>query len=141
MNLRTTDPFQALTGLQRALAAARPSRRAGIESTSSAAYPPINIFRKGDDFLLIAELAGVDKNALDVQVHNNQVRLAGTKSVTYEPDLSVHRRERRAGQFDRSFQLPFEVDSDKVKATFSDGMLTVTLPRAASDLPRTVPVA
>ncbi len=140
MNIRSTDPFHALTGLQRALAAAKPVRRTGIESASSAAYPPINIFRNNEDYVLVAELPGVDKNALDIQVHNNQVRIAGTKSVKYEPDQSVHRRERRGGKFDRSFQLPIEVDGDKVEANYRHGILTVSLPRAASDRPRSVPV-
>jgi len=140
MNYRMTDPFQALTGLQRALAATKPRRSTGVEPTSSVAFPPINFFRQDENYMLVAELPGVDKEGLNVEVHKNQVRLAGTKAIKYEPDQSVHRRERPGGRFDRSFELPIEVDVDKVEASLQNGMLTMKLPPAANSRPRAIRV-
>ena len=59
----------------------------------------MNVFRKGDDFIVIAEVPGVKKSDLDVQVKGNTIRLAGTKSVCLSGEGSLHRRERLAGPF------------------------------------------
>ena len=62
-----------------------------------------NVFRKGDDFIIIAELPGVKKSDLDVQVKGRTVRLAGERTVGYpEVMAALHRRERLAGRFDRA---------------------------------------
>ena len=61
----------------------------------------MNIFRKGDDLVLIAEVPGISKSDLDVQVKGRTIRLAGTKAVKYGQNVSLHRRERLAGRFDQ----------------------------------------
>jgi HSP20 family protein len=101
-------------------------------------YPPVNVFRKGDDFVIIAEIPGVRKSELEVQVKGNTIRLAGAKSVGTPEKASLHRRERLAGRFDRAVTLPVEVDPDGVKAEYRDGILALYLPRAQRDKPRSI---
>ena len=101
----------------------------------------MNVFRKGDDFILITEVPGIKKSDLDVQVKGNTIRLAGTKSVSYPEKAGVHRRERLAGRFDRAVTCPVEIDPDGVKAECRDGILALFLPRAERDKPKSIQVA
>ena len=89
---------------------------------------------------LVAELPGVKKEDLDIQVRGDTVRIQGKKTIAYDESASVHRRERAAGQFDRTLTLPAEVDAAKVAAEYRDGVLTLRLPRAESAKPRTVTI-
>ena len=78
------DPFDALSSFQQALDAYRASSWLDPGLSGGGAYPPLNVFRKGDDFIIIAELAGVKKSDLDVQVKGRTVRLAGERTVGYQ---------------------------------------------------------
>jgi HSP20 family protein len=98
------------------------------------------VFRKGDDFVVIAELPGIKKSDLDIQVKGNTIRIAGAKSVDYEAKGSLHRRERLAGRFDRAVAIPVQIDIDQVKAEYRDGILALFLPRAEQDKPRSIQV-
>jgi HSP20 family protein len=135
-----TDPFNTLLGLQEALEAFRTSGWLQSSPSSRGSYPPINIFRKNDDFVLIAEVPGINKADLDLQVKGRTVRLAGTKTVKYNENASLHRRERLTGRFDRSVTLPVEIDLDGVKAECRDGILALSLPRAERDKPRSIKI-
>jgi HSP20 family protein len=132
------DPFGALLGLQNALEAFRRSDWLQSSPSASGSYPPLNIFRKGEDFALVAEVPGVDRSDLEIQVKGRTIRLSGSKSVQYPEKASVHRRERLQGRFDRSITLPIAVDPDNVTAECRDGILAVTLPRAERDKPRSI---
>lgn len=77
------DPFGTLLGLQDALESFRTSGWLQSSPSGGGSYPPLNIFRKGDDLVLIAEVPGIDKSDLDVQVKGRTVRIAGTKTVKY----------------------------------------------------------
>jgi HSP20 family protein len=90
--------------------------------------------------LLIAELPGINKSDLDIQIKENTVRIAGAKEVKYPQKGSLHRRERLAGRFDRALSLPIQIDADKTKAEYRDGILALFLPRAERDKPKVVKV-
>ena len=100
----------------------------------------MNVFRKGDDFIIITEVPGIKKSDLQVQVKGNTIRLSGAKAVTYPDKAGVHRRERLSGRFDRALTLPVEINADAVKAECRDGILALYLPRAERDKPRSVQV-
>jgi HSP20 family protein len=134
------DPFEALFGLQRALDEYSESPWLGETSSGGVAYPPLNVFRKGDDFIVIAELPGVIKSDLIIQVKDAAIRIAGNKRVNYPKEASVHRRERASGQFDRTVTVPIQIDADRVKAEYRDGILALFLPRAEQDKPKTIKV-
>lgn len=132
--------LDALLGLQRAMEASRSSGWFGSTTTGYGSFPPVNVFRQGHDFVLVAELPGIDRSKLDVQVKGRQVRIRGTKTVDLDGDVSVHRRERRAGTFDRTLVIPADLDGDKVRAEYRNGVLALNLPRAGADRPRNVEI-
>ena len=136
-----SDPFDTLSSLQQALDSFRSSGWLGSGPSSGGSYPPMNVFRKGDDFIVITEVPGIRKSDLEVQVKGNTIRLAGTKAVSYPEKAGVHRRERLAGRFDRAVTLPVEIEADGVKAECRDGILALFLPRAERDKPKSIQVA
>jgi HSP20 family protein len=135
------DPYVSLSALQQSLDTFLQSNWLGSSVSAGGAFPPINVFRKGDDFLIVAELPGVDTSTVDIQVKNNAIRISGTKRVDYGQDISMHRRERSAGRFDRTIALPIEIDADQVKAECRNGILGLLLPRAERDKPRSIKVS
>jgi len=134
------DPFEALLNLQRELDARLASDWLQDLTTSRGPFPPINVFQQGDDILAIIELPGIDSNDLQIQAKENTIRISGKKSVVYPNRVSVHRRERVFGEFDRTLTLPVNLDPDRVKAEYRDGILALFLPRAESDKPRTIKI-
>ncbi len=134
------DPFEQLREFQGALDAFRSSGWLESGVSSGGAYPPMNVFRKGDDIVAIVEVPGVRKSDLDIKIERNTLRISGSKSVEYGDKVATHRRERAAGRFDRAVTLPINIDTDKIRAECRDGILALYLPRAKSDKPRSVQV-
>jgi HSP20 family protein len=134
------DPFEALFRLQQGLDAFRTSDWLQSGPSGSGSYPPVNVFRKGDDFVVITEVPGIDKSNLEIQVKGNTIRIAGAKSVSYPDEASLHRRERLAGRFDRAVTLPVGIEADGVKAECRDGILVLLLPRAEREKPKSIKV-
>ena len=135
-----SDPFDTLLQFQQALDTYRTSSWLGAGLSSGGAYPPLNVFRKGDDIVVIIEVPGVRKADLQIQVKGNTIRIGGAKSVQYGDNVALHRRERRAGSFDRAVAVPVEIDVDRVTAEYRDGMLALFLPRAERDKPKSITV-
>jgi HSP20 family protein len=135
-----SDPFEALLGLQQALDSLRDSNWLAASPSGTGAYPPINVFRKGDDFVIIIEVPGIQKSDLEVQVRGNAVRLTGKKTVDYPETVSLHRRERLTGAFDRTVTIPVEIDPDRVMAECRDGILALFLARAERDKPKSIAI-
>ena len=134
------DPFDALLSLQRELEARFASAWLQDMTTSRGPFPPINVFQQGEDLLALMELPGIDKNDLQIQAKANTIRISGKKRVYYSNDVSVHRRERVAGEFDRTLSLPVRVDPARIKAEYRDGLLALFLPRAESDKPHSITI-
>jgi HSP20 family protein len=135
------DPFDALFNLQRALEGRLASDWLHDQTTSQGPFPPINVFQQGDDILAIIELPGVAKDSLSVQAKENTIRIAGKKVVTYPEGVSIHRRERTFGEFDRTLSLPIQLDPDRIKAEYRDGILALFLPRSERDKPRSIKIS
>jgi len=135
-----SDPFDALASLQQALDSFRESSWLDAGPSGGGAYPPMNVFRKGDDFMIITEIPGVKKSELEVQVKGRTLRLMGAKSVAFPEKAAVHRRGRLAGRFDRAITLPVEVDPDGVKAEYRDGILALFLARSEKEKPKTIKI-
>ena len=140
MALTFRDPFDALLQFQQALNSLRASSWLNTGPSGGGTYPPLNVFRKGDDIVIVAEVPGVEKSDLQIQIKGDTLRIAGTKRATYGDHASLHRRERLAGSFDRAITLPVEIDADRVKAECRDGILAVYLPRSERDKPRAIAV-
>lgn len=136
-----TSPFNRLFDLQNALDAAFRNDWLGAGVSSRGAFPPINVFLHGDDYVAVIELPGIDKQDLDIQVRDNRIRIAGQKTIDDEDGASLHRRERISGSFDRTITLPIEIDADKVKAEYRDGILALHLPWAEKAKPRSISIS
>ena len=141
MAITYSDPFDALFQFQQALDAFRTSSWLDESPSGGGAYPPVNVFRRGDDVVLITEVPGVRKEDLRIDVKGNTIRIAGSKRTTYGEKASMHRRERLAGSFDRAVTVPVEIAPDGVKAECRDGVLAIYLPRAERDKPRSIKIS
>jgi HSP20 family protein len=140
MVLRIRDPFDTLLAVQRAMDAVTRSDWFGTRTSGEGTFPLINAFRNGADFTVVAELPGVRKEDLHVEVKGDTVRIHGKKAIAYDGDVSVHRAERAEGEFDRTLTLPAQIDASKVVAEYRDGVLSVRLPRAEHEKPRSVTI-
>lgn len=135
------DPFEALFALQRALDARLASDWMGDATTGGGSYPPTNIFQKGDDFVAVIELPGVNKADLQIEAKENTIRISGKKTINYDGVASVHRRERVSGNFDRTISIPIDIDPNGIRAEYREGVLALFIPRAESAKPRTIKIA
>jgi HSP20 family protein len=135
------DPFETLFAFQRALENRLSSDWLGGATASMGTYPPINVFQRGDDLVAIVELPGVKKEELNIQAKENTLRIAGRKNIDYSEDVSVHRRERLVGIFDRTLVVPMQIDPEGVKAEYNDGLLALFIPRAERDKPRNIQIS
>lgn len=135
-----SDPFETLLKLQRSLDAFRSSDWLSRGLSGGGSYPLLNVFRKGDDLVVITELPGLKRDDIDVQVHGKRLRISGRKTIDYGEEASLHRRERLAGTFDRTVALPVEIDAANVKAEYRNGVLALLLPRAERDKPKSIAI-
>ncbi|MBI4684133.1 MAG: Hsp20/alpha crystallin family protein [Nitrospirae bacterium] len=92
--------------------------------------PTVDIFEEGNDVVVKAELPGMKKEEIDVNVKNDMITISGEKKKEEKVEKKNYfKMERSYGSFSRSFRLTSEVQSDKVKATFKDGILEIRLPK------------
>ena len=140
MVYRVFDPFSALYDFQQELDSTRSSDWLEHRTSGSGSFPAVNVFSQNDDCVIITEIPGVKKSEIDVNVKGKQVRISGKKEISYGDNVSVHRRERESGNFDRTLTFPIEIDAENVKAEYQDGILAVHLPRAEADKPRSVTI-
>src|SRR3974390_2187494 len=109
-------PFSKAIALQRALGSRLESDWMGSATAGVGAYPPINVFQKGDDFVAVVELPGVNKSDLQIEAKESTIRISGKKLADHDEKASVHRRERLFGVFDRTFFLPVQIDAEGIHA-------------------------
>jgi HSP20 family protein len=103
--------------------------------------PSCDIYEEGDSIVVKAELPGVEKSDIDVQVENNVLTLRGERKREKEvKSENLYRTERFYGAFSRSFTLPVTVDTEKIQAEYKDGVLQVTLPKVDAAKPRRINV-
>ncbi len=140
MLMTLTDPFDTLFRLQRELDSRLASGWLDDGTAGMGAYPPINVFQQGHDFVAVVEMPGVAKSDIELHAKDGTIRISGKKEIDYGEKVSVHRRERIAGTFDRTITLPVRIDPDGIKAEVRDGVLALFIPRAESDKPRTISI-
>ena len=141
MALATSDPFDARFRFQRTLEQQLDSNWLENATSGIGAFPPINVFQQGNDFAAIVEVPGVSKDDLGLEVRGNTIRISGKKTIDYGGKVSMHRGERVAGSFDRTINLPVQLDPDRVIAEYRDGILALSLPRAETDKPKAVKIS
>jgi HSP20 family protein len=105
-----------------------------------AGHPPVNLWQDEEAYHLEAELPGVLAEDLAIEVKGTELTLAGERKRQHPEGVSSHRSERSFGRFVRRIKLPGEVDADRVDAKLTDGVLTLTLPKAAAHRIRKIAV-
>jgi HSP20 family protein len=109
--------------------------------TEAGVFPPINVTQDNDNFYVRAEIPGADPKALSLSALRTRLSISGKREIKREHErTSYHRQERAEGSFNRTVALPTEVDSERVDARYTDGILTVTLPKAEAAKPRQITV-
>lgn len=94
--------------------------------------PAVDLTETPDEYIVKAELPGMKQDDIDVTLIDQTLTVSGEKKVEKEEkEKDYHRVERYFGKFQRSFHLPLRVDSEKIKATYKDGVLEVNLPKSA----------
>ena len=136
----SSNALDALFDFQRALESRLESDWLRGATAGTGAFPPINVFQQGDNLVAIIELAGVNKSDIEIQAKDRTIRISGKKNVAYSEKVSLHRRERLSGTFDRTLTVPIEIDAERIKAEYRDGVLALFIPRAESDKPRSISI-
>ncbi|HMN42535.1 MAG TPA: Hsp20/alpha crystallin family protein [Phycisphaerales bacterium] len=107
------------------------------------AFPPLNVWEDADSLHVEAELPGFSMENLEITTLSNELTIAGSRSEAAPENATFHRRERAAGgssQFRRTLRIGVPIDADQVTARLEQGVLTVTLPKAAAAKPRKIEV-
>jgi HSP20 family protein len=106
--------------------------------------PAIDVVEKKDAYVLHVELPGVDSSQVDISFEKNVLTIRGTKTSTVdaskEGEMRIHAVERVHGAFERSVRLPQFVDGERISADFTNGLLTVTVPKAEAAQPRKITI-
>jgi HSP20 family protein len=103
--------------------------------------PVVDIYDKGGEVVIHAELPGMKKEDIDIRVENNVLTLRGKRERKEEvKEEGYFRSERAYGSFSRSFSLPTSVDVKKIVAEYKDGVLSLTLPKAEEAKPRQIDI-
>ena len=109
--------------------------------TPAVSYPALNVWEDADHLYAEAELPGMELNDLEIFVTgDNQLSIKGERKTPTFEDATWHRQERGFGQFTRVITLPVPVDAGRVSAAFSQGVLTITMPKSESAKPRRIQV-
>jgi len=111
------------------------------EAATTAWQPLVDIFEEPDVIRLVAEVPGVRPEDVKISVEANLLTVKGTKEqVAEEKAEKVHRYERTYGAFERTFRLSASIDPNKIQATYTLGVLTITLPKAETAKPHLIQV-
>jgi HSP20 family protein len=103
--------------------------------------PPVDLYETADRYVLTAELAGLTRDDIDINVQDGAVTLQGRRRSSSVPCERYHRVERGHGEFARRFSVPVAIDLPNVTADLRDGVLTLTLPKSSMALPRRIEVS
>jgi HSP20 family protein len=129
------DPFGEMRRLQSEM-----NRVFEANTTRAAEFPPINAYANQDGAVITAELPGVKADDLNLSVHRDSVTLSSERRTESDEARAYHRRERQQGRFNRTVALPFQIDPERVEASMTAGVLTITLQRAEADKPKRIKV-
>ena len=111
------------------------------DATEGGRSPRVDIFDDGNNFVLSAELPGVGREDLDIDVKDNRLTIKGEKKLENKAEKEGYLRvERSYGLFERSFFLDDNVDRENIKADYKDGVLRLTLPRKQEEASKKIEV-
>ena len=113
------------------------SKSVGVKPYQGSAYPKVNVYEYDDKVGIVAEIPGLNKKQLNVDVEDGVLTISGDKHNTFEDDgAKVIRRELKQSSFKRSFELGEQLDGDNIVANFKDGVLSVSIPKIEPEKPK-----
>lgn len=110
-------------------------------SFAALSSPQVSFADTGEALTVRAELPGLTEKDIDISVTANALTVKAERKVEAPEGYAVHRRERQSFSFTQSYELPTRVDPEKVQASLKQGVLTLTLPKAAEAQPKKVTVS
>ena len=109
----------------------------GVNPFSSTAYPKVNVYEYENKVGVVAEIPGIDKKNLDVEVEDGVMTIKGSKhGFDEDTEATVLRRELKHSAFERKFTLGESLDGDDIKANFKDGILSIEIPKIEPEKPK-----
>jgi HSP20 family protein len=132
-----SDPFVELRRMQSEM-----NRLfSGFSTSAAREFPPINVLLGDNSVVVTAELPGVTREDVNLDLQEDVLTLAGRRQpVQGQENVNWQRRERAYGAFSRVVQLPFRIDADNVQARFNNGVLEIELQRLEADRPRRIEI-
>ena len=113
------------------------TKSVGVKPFQGTAYPKVNVYEYDDKVGVVAEIPGLDKKDLSVEVEDGVLTISGDKHGLFDDDgAKVIRRELKHSSFKRQFALGELLDGENIKATFKDGLLSVHIPKVEPTLPK-----
>ena len=103
--------------------------------------PALDLYQNNDNLVALVELPGMRKEDIEISLHDGTLSIAGERESSHSNGEQAERSERYMGSFRRTISLPARVDANKVSATYRDGILTITLPKAEEAKPKRINVA
>lgn len=133
------DSVTGLTTLQRELERAFQSPFGEASGPSGrGVFPPVNVFSDPDGYVVKIEVPGASAADLQIEGHGRTLTIKGKREVPAPQGGSFHRRERDAGQFGRSLQLPEDLEVARAEATYKQGVLTIRILKREEAKPRQI---
>ncbi|MDI3496368.1 MAG: hypothetical protein PWQ35_389 [Patescibacteria group bacterium] len=103
--------------------------------------PAVDMYEDNDNIIIETQLAGIDPDKVDVSIENNVLCIKGESEKKSEiDDKNYYRKEIRRGSFFRSIPLPTKVDGDKASAVNEEGILKISIPKAAEVKPKSIKI-
>ena len=112
-------------------------RQVGIKPYGNTAYPKVNVYEYDDKVGIVAEIPGLDKKQLNVEVEDGILTISGDKHSAFENEgAKVLRKELKESSFKRQFELGELLDGDNISANFKDGILSIDVPKTEPEKPQ-----
>ena len=109
----------------------------GVKPYAGSAYPKVNVYEYEDKIGIVAEIPGLNKKQLNVEVEEGVLTISGDKHSTFNDDgAKVIRRELKQSSFKRSFELGELLNGEDISASFKDGILSVSIPKTEPEKPK-----
>jgi len=135
------DPISGLLELQRELERlAENPLGMDLGFSGRGAFPAMNIFSDKDGYVVRLEVPGVPPEQISIETRGRTLTVSGRRAASGPEGASVHRREREAGEFARSIQLPDDLDLSRAEAGCKHGILTIRIPKREEAKPRQITV-
>ena len=112
-------------------------KQVGVKPYQGSAYPKVNVYEYDDKIGLVAEIPGLKKKQLNIEVEDGVLTISGDKhNILDEADAKILRRELKQSSFKRSFELGDLLDGDNISANFTDGILSISIPKLEPEKPK-----